>query len=345
MEEQQGGARRSEPRQEEANWRGHELFETEGFGIELSDVERRDLSTLAGAGSDATRSVHATPALDSLLGRIAHELEWGSGAVLLRGLVDLAASSELSVAFWQLALRLGTPVSQTADGDLRIDVQDHGYAPGDPRFRGPHSNRRLSFHTDRCDVIAFLCVRPAREGGENHVISSRVLLDELRRRSPDHAAVLERDALPYLRHTIDGGNRRPYTHVPVFTTFEGRFAASLLRVLIDRADASPDAPDLTDAQRVALDALEDVAEDPTLYATFRLEAGDVLLLNNWTTLHRRTAFVDEVEPERRRRLERVWLSMPNSRPLDPRFADHFGATKAGALRGGIHPPGLRPESP
>jgi hypothetical protein len=63
----------------------------------------------------------------------------------------------------------------------------------------------------------------------------------------------------------------------------------------------------------------------------------VLLLNNWTTFHRRSEFVDAPEPELKRHLLRIWLSMPNSRPIDARFAEHFGATEAGALRGGMRP--------
>ena len=72
-----------------------------------------------------------------------------------------------------------------------------------------------------------------------------------------------------------------------------------------------------------------------LCGDFRLQAGDILFLNNWVTFHRRTAFEDHSEPERRRHLMRMWLSVPNSRPLDPRFEEHFGATAAGALRGGM----------
>ncbi|MEM9803350.1 MAG: TauD/TfdA family dioxygenase [Planctomycetota bacterium] len=301
-------------------WRGAELFGRDGWGDELTAEERDALST----GGDAR-------ALDGRVERIRDELEHGAGACLLRGF----AAEEPERALRTFTARLGTPVSQSADGDTLLHVRDAGFAPSDPRFRGPYSNRRLSFHTDRCDVIAFLCVRPARAGGENHVLSSIALRKALREHAPHHAVVLERDALPYLRHTVDEGNQRPYALVPVFTEHDGRFAGSLLRVLIDRADASPEAPDLTDEQRAALDALEEIAEEPRLYASFRLEAGDLLLLNNWTTFHRRTAFEDDPDPSARRHLMRVWLSMPNSRPLDPRFEDHFGATAAGAVRGGM----------
>jgi hypothetical protein len=58
-------------------------------------------------------------------------------------------------------------------------------------------------------------------------------------------------------------------------------------------------------------------------------------LNNWVTMHRRSEFVDHEESERRRLLWRIWLSVPNSRPIDPRFAASYGATEAGTLRGGM----------
>ena len=110
-------------------------------------------------------------------------------------------------------------------------------------------------------------------------------------------------------------------------------------MLIDRADRSPDAPTLTPLQRDALDALETLAEDPALHVRLRLAPGDVLLLNNWTTLHRRSAFTDAPVPRERRHLLRIWLSMPDSRPIAACFEDHFGATAAGALRGGMRPAG------
>ena len=37
----------------------------------------------------------------------------------------------------------------------------------------------------------------------------------------------------------------------------------------------------------------------------------------------------------KRHLLRIWLSMPNSRPIDQSFEDNFGSTKAGAVRGGM----------
>jgi alpha-ketoglutarate-dependent taurine dioxygenase len=215
-------------------------------------------------------------------------------------------------------------------------VRDAGYGTQDPRTRGPNTSKRLSFHTDRCDVIAFLCLRQAPAGGENYVVSSVALFNELLGRRPDLLEVLMQPFY-YQRHNVDAGNRLPYCRQPIFSLFEGHFAASFLRVLIERAYQMPELPEMTDQQREALDYLEQLAEDPSLHVRFLQQAGDILFLNNWVTLHRRSAFQDGATADQRRHLLRLWLSVPNSRPLDPMFRDNFGATEAGAVRGGMQP--------
>jgi len=86
-----------------------------------------------------------------------------------------------------------------------------------------------------------------------------------------------------------------------------------------------------------MDFLESVAARDEFVYRFRQEPGDVLLLNNWVTLHRRTAFEDHPGPDDRRCLFRIWLSVPDSRPLDPLFAANFGSVEPGAIRGGMKP--------
>ena len=92
---------------------------------------------------------------------------------------------------------------------------------------------------------------------------------------------------------------------------------------------------MTPLQKEALDFLEEVAGEPDMHVKFAQKRGDILFLNNWVTLHRRTEFEDFKEPDRKRCLLRVWLSVPNSRPLDPMFQANYGAVEAGALRGGM----------
>jgi alpha-ketoglutarate-dependent taurine dioxygenase len=329
-------------------WTPAELPDRPEWRHELTGDERAALLAVAGrSAGDGERATldgvpleHAGAAelpLDALrprLDRIRDELEHGAGVVRVRGFPTNPDPVGLRAAFWAIAVHLGTPVSQSPEGHRIFSVRDAGFASGDPRARGPNTRKRLSFHTDRSDVIGFLCVKQALEGGENEIAGSMAVYNEILARRPDLLRVLMRPFL-YQRHTVDHGNERPWCRQPVFSFEQGHFACCFLRVLIQRAHLDPDLPDLTGEQIEALDYLESVAEEPAMHLRFRQRPGDLLFVNNWTVLHRRTAFVDHADPAEKRHILRIWLSMPNSRPLDPLFADNFGSVAAGAVRGGM----------
>lgn len=325
-----------------AAWRGDDLLARADWQQILSDGEADELERAVHDWLGRGREVHEATAMDFLmpqLGRrlevIQRELEQGSGATLVRGIpIERFDERQATCAFWAIVSHLGTPVSQTARGDTLFHVRDEGLREGQAEARGPNTRKKLSFHTDRCDVIAFLCLRQARSGGENQLVSSPSLYNEIRRERPD---LLEELLQPYLyqRHSVDTANALPYCRQPVFSFCEGHFAGCFLRVLIDRAHRAEGVPSLTDRQIEALDFLEEVAERPELHVQFRQERGDVLLVNNWVNFHRRFEFEDHEDPELKRHLLRVWLAVPNSRPLDPCFLDNYGAVEAGAVRGGM----------
>ncbi|MCA9269513.1 MAG: TauD/TfdA family dioxygenase, partial [Planctomycetales bacterium] len=290
-------------------WRAADLQSDSTWKAELTHGELAEVfaSTIA-AGDCAepidtlTLSDFPWPELGARLRQVQHDLEHGRGLCLLRGLpIGHYNEAQARRIFWGLALHVGTPVSQSAAGERIFSVRDEGYAAGDARVRGPNTSKRLSFHTDRCDVIAFLCLKQARSGGENQVVSSMTLYNEMLRRRPDLLAVLL-EPFYYLRHNVDTGNERPWCRQPIFSFHEGHFAASFLRVLIERAHQSPDLPAMSETQREALDYLEALAAEESLHITFRQEPGDVLLVNNWTTFHRRAEFEDFADPAQRRHL-------------------------------------------
>jgi hypothetical protein len=95
-------------------------------------------------------------------------------------------------------------------------------------------------------------------------------------------------------------------------------------------------PRLSRSQDEALDVLAAVAEE--LSIEMALEPGDIQLLNNHVIYHARTAYEDDPEPGHDRLLLRLWLSMPNSRPLPDGLEVLWGAVAAGVLRGGIQQP-------
>lgn len=313
-------------------WRGEEIV---GRADWRRDIASGDVERLVAWAANSDAAAPAPPAFAGLLRQVQHDLEHGSGACLLRGApFDALSEDQIRRLFSRSAELVGTPVSQSADGETVFSVRDEGYSVDHPKARGPNTKKRLSFHSDRCDVIAFACLRPAASGGENQIVSAAAVFNELLATQPDVVATLMQPFY-YQRHNVDVGNERPWCRQPVFSFCEGRFAASYLRVLINRAHASPDLPDLSREQVAALDALEATCARPEMHYTFRLERGDLLFLNNWVVLHRREEFTDHADPQLRRHFLRMWLSPPNSRPIDPLFLDNFGATAAGAPRGGM----------
>lgn len=311
-------------------WRGPEIAARSDWAQQISSDEQQEFNHLASGGS-----MDVAPQLQKRCHSIQDSLETGCGGVHLRGLqvADLEPEA-IRDAFFKMSEVIGQPLSQSAQGETIFSVRNAGYADDDPRARGPNTRKKLSFHTDRCDVIGFLCIRQARSGGENQVVSSAALFNEVLGRRPDLLEVLMQPFY-YQRHNVDTANQAPYTKQPIFSFQEGYFAANFLRVLIERAHSNPDLPDLSVSQREALDCLESIAAEPQMHYTFRQQAGDLLFLNNWVTLHRRTEFEDFENLEQRRHVLRAWLSMPNSRPIDPLFAGNYGDTRAGAIRGGM----------
>lgn len=285
------------------------------------------------------KSIHSISILserDFTTETVRNELEKGSGMIRIRTEKNFEELNESSDWFLEFCKKLGTPVSQSTKGELVLSIRNESFGKNDPRTRGPNTNNKLGFHTDRCDVIAFLCMMPAMSGGENQVVDSRKIAEIIRSERPDLYEVLQQ-RFPYKRHVIDQGNQKPFVMQPILSACQGYFACSYLRVLIDRADHDDHCPSLTHSQRLAIDFLDEVCERPEIQEKFTMKRGEILLLNNWIKLHRRTAFEDFTEPEKRRHLLRVWISMPNSRPISDAFMENYGSTQAGAIRGGIKP--------
>ena len=144
---------------------------------------------------------------------------------MIRGYDPSGKSEEENRQFFlDFVSRIGTPISQSADGHLIFSVRDEGFGDNDPRTRGPNTSKKLSFHTDRCDVIAFLCLNQAREGGANEIVSSIAIYNEILKRRPDLLRQLL-EPYYYKRHNVDTGNDRPYCQQPIFSFHDGHFAS------------------------------------------------------------------------------------------------------------------------
>lgn len=279
---------------------------------------------------------------------VQRELEDGRGVVLLRGLpVARYTEDQLRALYFGLGCHLGTPRYQNSRGELIGEVRDelrvYGEvrqpampgrttdAPPTSRYKA-RSSGPLRFHTDRCDVVALLCVRQARAGGKSKVASSVAIHDAMARRRPELRNLLLQDYHRSREGEEAGGESRTYA-LPVWGIHEGRFTSQYSRTFVEAAQRLPGVPPLSAAQDEALDLLAELAEE--LCYDMTLMPGDIQLLNSHVTYHARTAYEDDAPSGQDRLLYRLWLSMPNSRALPPGFEVLWGRIEAGALRGGI----------
>jgi hypothetical protein len=323
-----------------ADWLGSELQHSDAWIHKFDAREITEIETALGEAGDITFKVMTVkdfplPTLSGLLADMRVELEDGLGLKLLRGFpTEGFSKEELRRIYWGLGLHVGTAVSQSKRNDYLGDVRDLGTGLEGPKFRGYTSNGKLTYHVDAADITGLFCLRPAKSGGLSRIISSVAIHNEILRTRPDLLAELYQ---PYPWSMQ--GNELPgvpgfYTN-PIFAVMEGHFACRYTRTHIRSAEMNPDIADLTPAQSEALDLIDDISDRPDFHITMMFEPGDIQFLNNHLTLHTRTAFEDFEAEDEKRHLLRLWLSLPNGRPLDEGFKPFYRDVSFGAVRGGF----------
>ena len=134
---------------------------------------------------------------------------------------------------------------------------------------------------------------------------------------------------------------KPWFEIPVLSRTGDRITGIYQRQYIDSASRFPEAPK-PDAEYVrALDAFDELLNDPEMHVQMAFTPGDMQFVHNHSLLHDRTGFVDHEDPALRRHLLRVWLSLPGDRELPAVFAQRYGTITVGD-RGVIDVPGATP---
>lgn len=305
-------------------WRSSDLDDDWIWHLDAGEID--ELATAARSGTDELLAVG--PKLDAL----ARRLTDGRGFELLRGLPldtlghDLAADVLLTIG-----RRLGSLRSQNAAGDLLGHVRNVGLDASDPDVRIYQTNQRQTFHTDSSDVVGLLCLHEAAEGGDSMLVSAAAVYNEMLYRDADLAHCLFEPIATDRRGEVPPGED-PFFLIPVLNWFDDALTVIYQRQYIESAARFDDAPKITGHQRAALDLFDEIANDPAMHLTMRLQPGDIQFVHNHSLLHDRTGFVDD--PVAPRHLLRLWLSLPGDRELPPIFASRYGTITVGD-RGGI----------
>jgi len=274
------------------------------------------------------------PILGPKLIGLRKELIHGRGFSLLRGLpVTKYNEQEAGTIFYGLGCHIGKPRSQNAKGHMLGHVRDLGMKGTDPNTRIYQTNERQTFHTDSSDVVGLLCLKTAKSGGASLLVSASTIFNEMRKQRPELLKLLLEPIATDRRGEVPEG-MLPYMLIPVFSLHDSFLTVFYQRQYIDSAQRFEDAPRLTPMHVQALDLFDQLANDPKLNLSMQLEQGDMQFVYNHALLHDRTGFEDWEDDAQKRHLLRLWLSVPDDRPLPDIFASRFGTTEIGN-RGGI----------
>lgn len=253
-------------------------------------------------------------------------LNKGRGFMLVSGsALGEFSDEELRTIFFGLGHYLGWPISQNSYGDMLGDVLDEGVKMGTGRVRGYRTNQRLRFHTDRADVVGLMCLHPAKSGGLSSIVSSTAVWNDIVTHHPEYIEPLLHG---YIHASTEEGGAVTTYRIPVFSVTGEVVSCRILRNTIESARVMGYAQH-TELEAAALAYMDGVAERPGMSLDMDLQRGDMQFINNYTTLHSRTAFEDFADDQPKRHLLRLWLRFSEwPRPVDPAlFKDYLGVEK------------------
>ncbi|MGC6400285.1 TauD/TfdA family dioxygenase [Sphingomonas sp. FW199] len=328
-------------------WRGDRLSDREDWIYELSADQLEELEELGSRFVEQDpdlRWVHASDyPLNLTLDAVEawrQTVDFGRGFVLVRGLRTHLYSDALSAAiYYILGLHMGDPIRQNEMGDLI----DHVYATSDktmddPTARSSKVRDKLVYHSDSSDIVALMCLRPARKGGLSCLVSGAEIYNEILRRRPDLAPLLLEPFHWDWRRQDTESPELTYTS-PVISMKDGVFSMYAGSLYILTAQEYPGVPQLTADQVEVLQLFDEITYEPGMAIEMDFRPGDIQWLSNYAALHARTAFTDWPEPQRRRHLLRLWLSSKTDRPVVPDFGKNGVVQHRSAPRKGTaeHP--------
>lgn len=247
-------------------------------------------------------------ALATILDKATRTVRSNFGMALIQGLPVSALESQTKHLLRALGRYVGTVMPQNTKRETLCEVRNTG--PNSSAQRGYLSRVALPFHSDTADILGLLCIRNAKVGGDNAIVSSLRVHQRLKAECPELLHVLE-EGFPYAYPENNGDVTEP---IPVFSTVNGQVSCRYLRAFIEATGG------LSDKQRAALDAFDTFSTEPGMAVELRMQPGDLLLLNNYTVLHSRTDFEDHNDPAESRLLYRLWLNVPDFRSLHPLVA-------------------------
>jgi alpha-ketoglutarate-dependent taurine dioxygenase len=248
---------------------------------------------------------------------VKRSLDEGPGfAIVDRLPVERWSQSGARAVWWLLASLVARPVAQKWDGTSIYDVCDLGRPPGNG-VRPDVTNAEQNFHTDNSynnvppHYVGLMCLRTAMEGGVSGIVSFATVHEEMRLKHPD---LLARLYQPFYfdRQREHAPDDVMTTYHPMFERQDGRLIARLSHFQVKNGHKLAGVA-IDPLGAAALATFEAILNAPGMAARFQFEPGQMQLIDNRALGHKRTAFRDWPEADRKRLLVRLWLRDSGSR--------------------------------
>jgi alpha-ketoglutarate-dependent taurine dioxygenase len=310
-----------------AAWTAATFKSPADYTLTLSDADREELVRAVrhierqgrlAAPTKLTSCDFALHELGERLRRAFMQVRSGCGFVVLQGLPRAAVSFEQFAAIvWGINTWFGFPLSQNAQGELLSEVLDATAVEATPRMY--RSALELGLHTDVTGMLSLACWNTASSGGETMLASGVTIHNEIVRRAPHLLETLYR-GFHYHRLGEQAAHQEVVTpyRIPVFAVRNGQISVRSARAGFIAGHHELGIP-FSNEELEAIDLFDEIAREPGNSLTFQLEPGAMVVVNNYVVMHARKAFEDYPEPERKRRLLRVWLDARNFRSVPAEF--------------------------
>ncbi len=299
-------------------WTPATLGNKDGLRLTLSEEELAAIETLLERTNhqrpqEVTRAEFDHPTVNRLLDRVRDVIMNGRGILIVSGVAPQRFSEEaFERIYWGFGTHLGIGAVQSGNGDRLGYVQNN---PEDEVKRGYRGQGELHMHTDSYEVVGLMCVRRAKAGGSSGLAPSLSIHNEILRKRPELLEPLYRGFRIASEEARFSSKAITDEAMPVFSYVDGKLSCmyepSHMRNAAEILGGMP--AELAEA----LDYFDSIANREDMALRLLLEPGDMMLWHNYLNLHSRTSFEDD--PKAPRLLLRLWLSLPNGRPADPKF--------------------------
>jgi len=308
-------------------WKASTFGSPSDYLVELTSDERGEMLAAVEALERGGRlaPVHALRKNDFRFGELGKKLERGyeevrsgKGFVVLRGLPFQGLSLEqFTACAWSVGTHFGRALSQNAQGELVTSVIDATGEDATPRMY--RSNLELRPHSDITAMISLACWHKSAAGGASIIVSGVTVHDAIRERAPHLLEPLYR-GYHYHRLGEESADDEPTTayRTPVFANRNGQVSCRYQRAGI-AAGMRERGVALDERDIEALNLFDQIAAAPENRLAFFLERGDMIVINNYAVMHARTRFTNFPEPERQRRLVRLWFDAEGFRDVPREF--------------------------